>query len=222
MSKLDRVVLFFFPQKIRMVKRAVSNSTAPGKNLKTAKADDETNHQNKGTLKEPVKGSNDDGICWILATSPGILQGPVVFQRYADVVKYGKAEGEKRFVSGWPKKVLNLKCAIDDVMAYRAELISRIEQNPDHELNPQKLNGIKNIYCVAYSRSKLLGWAIIFNFNDFAKFSQALDGTFLLRCKTKKFSLEECQEACEWLQDEISLSKKRLETFLEASRALKN
>lgn len=103
--------------------------------------------------------------------------------------------------------------ALDETLLLRSEWTERLGKSCDENICSeleQKMKHLTAIYCVAYSRSRLNGWAIVFNFSDAAKLCHAIDGNFLLHCRMKKFLFEGTDQAKKWIQDEIQASNDRL------------
>ena len=157
--------------------------------------------------------------CFIVTAPQRVLSGFSILGWWKDV-KMIAFPNEGGFPMVAIRRMPSVYAALTEINLLKDELGIQVDDEIKSAARQQKLKLFQKIYCIAYSKKKIGGWAMVFNYKDYISLTQTVDGQFFMSCKSAAFTFEEIEEANTFMTNEITL----LETESKHSkrRKLKN
>lgn len=176
-------------------------------------------------MKVVKRITREDGA-WVITQPVRLVHGPVVCGWYADVkalsmsedgtarvkvMKYdGVREGLKAMVEVREVEEKRLEYIRKRMSEGEGEHGQKGEWEEEVKEKEELLRRMEKFYCVAYSRHRIRGWAVVTCFRDYSHLTQAATGGWLPICKSRAFDFEDIENAVKYMKEEIELSKERM------------
>eukprot|EP01053_Blabericola_migrator_P008202 Blabericola_migrator_1__8201@NODE_4242_length_1262_cov_47_265272_g2623_i0_p1_GENE_NODE_4242_length_1262_cov_47_265272_g2623_i0NODE_4242_length_1262_cov_47_265272_g2623_i0_p1_ORF_typecomplete_len203_score27_94ZapA/PF05164_13/0_82ZapA/PF05164_13/14_NODE_4242_length_1262_cov_47_265272_g2623_i062670 len=157
-------------------------------------------------------------------TDQSRVKGPIGLGWFVDFDTFARDPNTHKFRSDTACiKVQNLEELVDTVLA-SLELTdaANTDNEPSKTERAEKVKkkieetekdiaSIHKIYTIAYSATRIRGWAMVFNIKDMKALCNDTRGDFLPRSWCKSWELQEKSSAVAWLNNEIQLSNTRIQ-----------
>lgn len=169
----------------------------------------------------PLDTPSDDFFstpCFVVMDPVAKISGPIILGRWRDAKEMAfKNVSAGVQTQGKVQKKINLVEALDAILELRDILIDQAAdqktEGPQSVACERDLAHLKRLYCISFSKKRLSGWAIVFNFSDFASLTQDLRGNWLPECYSKTFEITEREKAIEFFFEQLQKSFKRLQMY---------